>query len=99
VVRDGGAALADFIAEMRQLDLTELATCKKPLQDGLDALAKASEDLRTLYRTQPAVALAGAMPFLELFGTVTAGWLMARAALASRDGDPDFAKAKHLSAQ
>jgi alkylation response protein AidB-like acyl-CoA dehydrogenase len=99
LVRDDGVALHDFIAEMRRLELTEFAACKKPLQDGIDALAKASEDLRTLYRAQPAIALAGAMPFLELFGTVTAGWLMARAALAASDADPDFAKAKHVTAQ
>jgi hypothetical protein len=99
LVRDDGAALRDFIAEMRKLELTELAACKKPLQGGLDALEKASESLRTLYRAQPAVALAGAMPFLELFGTVTAGWLMARAALASRDSDAAFAQAKRVTAQ
>ncbi|HEX4191796.1 MAG TPA: acyl-CoA dehydrogenase C-terminal domain-containing protein, partial [Stellaceae bacterium] len=37
--------------------------------------------------------------FLELFGTVTAGWLMARAALASRNGDAEFAQAKRITAQ
>jgi alkylation response protein AidB-like acyl-CoA dehydrogenase len=99
LVRDDGAALRDFIAEMRKLDLTELAALKKPLQDGIDVLEQASTNLRTLYRSQPTIALAGAMPFLELFGTVTAGWLMARAALAARESDPDFARAKSVTAQ
>ena len=100
LVRDGGAAMRDFIAEMRTLDLIDLATLKKPLREGIDALEKASESLRMLYGAQPAAALAGAMPFLELFGTVTAGWLMAKAALAAgRERDAEFAAAKRVTAQ
>jgi hypothetical protein len=53
-----------------------------------------------LYATQQAAALAAAMPFLELFGTVTAGWLMAKAAVAAgREHDADFATAKRVTAQ
>jgi alkylation response protein AidB-like acyl-CoA dehydrogenase len=100
LVRDDGAALRDFVAEMRSLNLTEFAALQKPLYDGLDALEKASESLRSSYRSLPAAALAGAMPFLELFGTVTAGWLTAKAALAaSRESDAEFAKAKRITAQ
>jgi hypothetical protein len=102
LVRDGGAAMRDFIAEMRKLDLTEpeLAALKAPLHNGIDALEKASESLRVLYGTQQAAALAGAMPFLDLFGTVTAGWLMARAALvAGRERDAEFAEAKRVTAR
>ncbi len=100
LVRDDGAAMRDFIAEMRTLDLTELASLKKPLHEGIDALEKASESLRALYRIQQAAALAGAMPYLELFGTVTASWLMGKAAfVASSEHDAEFAKAKHLTAQ
>jgi hypothetical protein len=94
--------MRDFIAEMRLLDLSqpELAKLKKPLREGIETLEKASENLSSLYRTQPAVALAGAMPFLELFGIVTCGWLMARAALAAgREGDREFAAAKRVTAQ
>ena len=100
LARDGGAAMRDFIAEMRTLDMAGLEGLKKPLGDGLDALEKASESLRILYGTQQAGALAGAMPYLELFGTVTAGWLMAKAALAATD-EPDakFAEAKRVTAQ
>jgi 3-(methylthio)propanoyl-CoA dehydrogenase len=102
LVRDDGAAMRDFIAEMRTLDLTapELAALKKPLHDGIDALEKASESLYALHRIQQATALAGAMPYLELFGTVTAGWLTAKAAFAAgREQDAEFAKAKRLTAQ
>jgi hypothetical protein len=100
LVRDDGAALRDFIAEMRALDLGEFAALKQPMQDGIDALEKASASLRTIYRAEPAVALAGAMPFLELFGTVAAGWLMAKAALGASGGnDKEFAAAKRVTAQ
>ena len=70
------------------------------LSDGIDALEKASESLRILYGTQQAGALAGAAPYLELFGTVTAGWLMAKAAsAAARERDAEFAAAKRVTAQ
>src|SRR6185437_13046266 len=44
LARDDGAAMRDFIAEMRTLDLKEpaLAALKKLLRDGIDALEKAS---------------------------------------------------------
>jgi len=102
LVRDDGAAMHDLIAEMRGLDLAgpDLVGLKKLLRDGIDALEKASESLRKLYRTHQAIALAGAVPFLELFGTVTAGWLTARAALAAGRGyDAEFAAAKRVTAQ
>jgi len=50
-------------------------------------------------------SLAGAVPFLELFGIVAGGWQMARAALAARrmisDGaaDQEFLTAKIRSAR
>ena len=100
LVRDDGAAMRDFITEMRALDLTDLTALTKPLRDGIDALERASETLRLLYRTHPETALAGAAPFLELFGTVTAGWLMAKAALvAGRGRDDEFAAAKRVTAR
>jgi alkylation response protein AidB-like acyl-CoA dehydrogenase len=100
LARDDGAAMRDLIAEMRALDLSELAALEKPLHSAIDALEKASESLGRLYHTQQAVALAGAMPFLELFGTVTAGWLMAKAALAASGGyDAEFAAVKRITAQ
>jgi alkylation response protein AidB-like acyl-CoA dehydrogenase len=100
LARDDGTALREFIAEMRTLDLTDLAALAKPLHDGIGALEQASDTLRGLYRSQPAIALGGAMAFLELFGTVSAGWLMAKAAAAaSRERDAEFAAAKRVTAQ
>jgi len=99
LARDDGAAMRDFIAEMRTLDVQEPEQ-KKLLRDSIDALEKASESLRALYGTQQAAALGGAVPFLELFGTVTAGWLMAKAAIAAnRERDAKFAAAKRVTAK
>ena len=48
---------------------------------------------------------AGAMSYLRLWGTVSGGWLMARAALAARqdlaagEGDPEFLRAKIVTAR
>jgi hypothetical protein len=86
---------------MRRLDLAgpELAVTKELLRQGIDALEKASESLRNLYRTQQPAALAGAAPFLELFGTIAAGWLMAKAASSTRGEHGELSGAKGLTAQ
>jgi hypothetical protein len=55
--------------------------------------------------TDPACALAGAVPYLKLMGTITGGWLMARGALAAqrrlaeRNGDASFHDAKLTTAR
>ena len=57
------------------------------------------------YGSNPALALAGAAPYLRLFGTVAGGWLMAKSALAASrllregSGDPAFNRAKLGTAQ
>ncbi len=50
-------------------------------------------------------ALAGATPYLRMFGHVTGGWLMAKSALAAQrmieagEGDPDWLSAKITTAR
>ena len=90
LARDHGAAMRELIAEMRVLDgdlaaesEPALAALRPHLRDGIGALATASETLLASYRAKPERALAGAVPYLRLFGTVTAGWLMAKAARAA----------------
>ena len=85
--------MGELIAEMRALD-GDLAAESEPaltalephLHEGISALATASESLLAIYRARPERALAGAVPYLQLFGTVTAGWLMTKAALAAWRG-------------
>ncbi|MBV9827839.1 MAG: acyl-CoA dehydrogenase, partial [Alphaproteobacteria bacterium] len=92
--RDQGEAAREFFAEIRPI-LGDLAgepqweAMHRGLAEGLDALEHATE---YLVEAEPAVAAAGSVPYLALFGTVTGGWLMARLALAAkRQGDPSAA--------
>jgi hypothetical protein len=106
LVRDDGAAMRALIAEMRTLDGAladpDFARLRAQLRAGIDALASASDQLLAAHRAKPAQALAGAVPFLQLFGTVTAAWLMARSALAStrqRDLEDGFSARKRITAE
>jgi len=111
LARDGGAAARALIAEMR-VTAGDLAPAKDRtlvaiglhLRAGIAALAEASETLLASYAAEPARALGGAVPYLRLFGTVTGGWLMAKAALAAErhlgdgTGDRGFYRAKIATA-
>ena len=74
-----------------------------------DALENGAAALETatawLIEADDAVAAAGSVPYLGLLGTVCAGWLMTRQALAAArslaagDGDPAFLSAKLATAR
>src|SRR5258705_282132 len=72
-------AARDLIAEMRAslaaLDAPGLAPLRQPLASGIDALDQATAHL---VAADPAAAAAGSVPYLQLFGTVLGGWLIAR---------------------
>ena len=106
---DGGETAGALIAEMRQAveppeeaRATDLAALARPLQEGLAALEAATS---LLVEAKPALAAAGSMPYLQLFGTVCAGWLTARLALAAErrsaenGADAAFLWAKRLAAR
>jgi len=82
---------------------TELTLLRSALRDGLGALERTTDWMLT--RQDPRDAAAGAMSYLRLWGTVSGGWLMARAALAARqdlaagEGDPEFLRAKIVTAR
>ncbi len=88
-VRDGGV-VKDLVGAMEALDGDlaaagpDLAPVRAGLATGVDALRQASDWLLGRVRTEPNDALAGATPYLSLFGLVTGGWLLARAALAAQ---------------
>jgi alkylation response protein AidB-like acyl-CoA dehydrogenase len=100
LARDRGAAARELIAEMRavldDLDAPELAPLRQGLADGLGALDAATG---YLIDAEPALAAAGAAPYLDLFGTVTGGWLTARMALAARQQAHPLAAAKLATAR
>jgi 3-(methylthio)propanoyl-CoA dehydrogenase len=94
LLRDRGAAVEALVAEMRRD-----AGGNAQLAAGIDALAAASRWL-VEHGAERALALCGAVPYLELMGTVVGGWLLARQAaeakrrLAANEGDAAFNTAK-----
>jgi alkylation response protein AidB-like acyl-CoA dehydrogenase len=107
--RDRGEAAAALAGEIRETvtalqqagpaDLTAIAA---PLQQGVTAFENATA---YLVEAEPAPAAAGSSPYLTLLGTVSAGWLMGRQALAAErrraanGEDAAFLAAKVLTAQ
>jgi hypothetical protein len=108
VGRDGGETARAFIETMRA-DLASLAqsgtlaSLGKALGDGLDALGRATDSVANAMQARPQDAAAAAVPYLELFGTVTGGWLLARSAVLAeaalaKQADDDFYRAKIVTA-
>ena len=97
----GGASVREFFAEIDALD--------GPLRGaGLeriaDRLASGLEDLRTATdcltsRDDPNDALAGATPYLRMFGLVACAALLAEHAIAARNCDDAFGKEKVVVAE
>jgi acyl-CoA dehydrogenase len=90
VARDKGEAIRGVIAEMREVvDALEkersdgLSAIAARLRDGVSALEQAVHWIVATYGADVRRASVGAVPFLELFGTVAGGWQSARAALAA----------------
>jgi hypothetical protein len=86
----GGGVVKDLLGAMEALEGElaeagpELDVVRVGLVNGVDALGQASDWLLGRLATAPNDALAGATPYLELFGLVTGGWLLARSALAAQ---------------
>ena len=111
VLRDKGQAVKQYIQELRaalaQLDgvpLGAAASLPKRLSDGIAAFEGATDYLLDQGAQDERRALAGATPYLRLFGTVAGGAMMAHsacvAAKAAGNGatDPDFYAAKLVTA-
>ena len=75
------------------------------LAAAVPVLSETSRWLVEVQKTSPSEALAGASPYLRLFGTVSAAHLLARAALAARarlaagDGDTAFLQSRIVMAR
>jgi alkylation response protein AidB-like acyl-CoA dehydrogenase len=101
LTRDGGAAaralLAEIAATARELDAGDDAgrAIGRRLAPAAEALAGATDWLLETLPRDVDLALAGASPYLALFGTVAGGWSLARQAqaaarrLAAEEGDID----------
>jgi 3-(methylsulfanyl)propanoyl-CoA dehydrogenase len=87
-MRDGGV-VADLLAAMdataAELESAgpQLAQIRLALASGVTAVRDATGWLLSTGREDPNGALAGATPYLRLFGLVLGGWLLARSALAA----------------
>jgi alkylation response protein AidB-like acyl-CoA dehydrogenase len=85
--RDQGAAVGALIADMRETAMAAerphsatLTPITTALREGIVALETATA---YLVKAEAARAAAASVPYLTLLGTVSAGWLMAREALAA----------------
>jgi acyl-CoA dehydrogenase len=100
-MRAGGVVtdqLAAIDATVGLLD-GDLAPIGERLADAVAALREATDWLLANAPTDPRHALAGASPYLRMFGTVLGGWFLARQALAARAaGDDRFHAAKVVTA-
>ncbi|MGH8372783.1 MAG: acyl-CoA dehydrogenase, partial [Gammaproteobacteria bacterium] len=107
IARDNGTVMKAVIAEMRALDTrlakadnADIKVIRARLAEGVTALAAATDWLVANYSSDIKAASAGAVPFLNLLGTVAGGWQMARAALvaharlSANEGDAAFYQAK-----
>ncbi len=105
VLRDGGATAKAFIATMGALDNElgagegeDIAAMRGALAEGLARLNEATDWMLATFPKDPNLAAAGAHHYLTLWGNVTSGWLLAKAALAaskdSANGDAGFREAK-----
>jgi hypothetical protein len=110
LLRDRGAALAALVADLRAThgELAAdagLADLHRAFGDGIAAVESAARWLAAHAADDPATPGAVAYHLLMLLGIVTGGWQLARAALvASRRlaegaSDPDFYRAKVLTAR
>jgi hypothetical protein len=90
LARDGGESARAFIAMIGALDAElaaakgeDLAAIRGGLKDGLAALGQATDWMVATFAEDVHLAAAGAVHYLNLFGNVATGWLMAKSALAA----------------
>lgn len=88
VARDKAATILSLIGEMKgtlsELENTSdstLVAIGMQLKGGISSLETSINFLLDAFLTDPKKAFAGAVPFLDLFGTVVGGWELARCAI------------------
>jgi alkylation response protein AidB-like acyl-CoA dehydrogenase len=94
IAREGGATAKAVIAMMRATQ-QEVAAQPGPvfaaiaaaLGRGIDAVSEATDHIVANYGKDVRAVAAGAVPFLQLMGNVSGGWMMARAALVAQAKD------------
>lgn len=97
--RQDGQAASVLISDMRETADALTRTSEPALQqvgsrlaETIDALDRATDWMQKTVTDKPDAALAGATPYLRLFGLAVSGWGLGRGALAAaRAGGPDTA--------
>ena len=99
IARDRGEAARELFDEI-EMGLSDLsgdcAPLRQPLADGLAALGEATA---YVVDADPALAAAGAAPYLDLFGTVLGGALLARLAVEAKNRNHPLAATKLATAR
>jgi 3-(methylthio)propanoyl-CoA dehydrogenase len=111
VARDGGETARRFLDEVRGTiaalgsENAPEASLARHLTAGVEAVDDAVSWLVETFPVDPARAAAAAVPFLEMMGLVSGGWMLARGANEARRqlvggaGDASFLEAKLITAQ
>lgn len=112
IARDGGATIGAVIAQMEAVRAelaasgdAQLAAIGTSLEAGIAALKSGVAFILAHQGEAIRQAAMAAVPMLELFGIVTGGWQMARAALVAKrqlaagEGDTPFLQSKLLTAR
>ncbi len=112
IAREGGKTIGLVITRMREVlqqlqqsTAEPLAAIAKALAAAIEALERAVAFIVASYGKDVRAALVGAVPFLQLFGTVSGGWLLAQGALAAQrkleagSDDQAFLQAKIVTAR
>jgi acyl-CoA dehydrogenase len=92
IAYEKGATARELIEQMRGLDSElakaaghpALAIIRRNFGEAVESLSASVEWMVETYPHNIKAASAGAVPLLKLFGTVSGGWLMAKAALISK---------------
>ncbi len=109
IVREKGQTVGVLIEEIRRFkpdtSNEDMAVICKRLESAIASLEQATEWIIETYPKNIDMALASATSYLALLGATVGGWMMGRAAeislekLKNGDGDPEFFKAKVISAR
>jgi 3-(methylthio)propanoyl-CoA dehydrogenase len=113
IIRDQGESVRAVVDEMRRFEVelrtkqpnASLESIRDEYTRGVDALANAVEYIVANYSVSPKRVMAGAVPFLKLFGIVAGGWQLARGAMVSANrlaegkGDLGFYSGKIATAR
>ncbi len=112
IIRDGAKSARNLFAEMRELDGglasnadESAAVMRAALKSAIDDASAVVDWLLDVARRDPRLPAAASIKVLHVFGTLLGGYEMARALLAASrqlaagEGDPQFLKAKVVTAR